>query len=97
MFKLYFWCFRICDKNNCIKVLTLGTTDGCIHEVALPPDAEYVSLKDQPFIRTFPFNLDPFQRKAMECINNRQSVLVSAHTSSGKTAVAEYVLLFLLL
>lgn len=81
---------KICDKNNCIKVLTLGTTDGCIHEVALPPDAEYVSLKDQPFIRTFPFNLDPFQRKAMECINNRQSVLVSAHTSSGKTAVAEY-------
>lgn len=35
--------------------------------------------------------LDPFQKEAILCIENNQSVLVSAHTSAGKTVVAEYV------
>ena len=34
--------------------------------------------------------LDPFQKEAILCIDNEQSVLVSAHTSAGKTVVAEY-------
>lgn len=36
--------------------------------------------------------MDSFQRKAVQCIENNQSVLVSAHTSAGKTVVAEYAI-----
>ena len=36
--------------------------------------------------------LDPFQKEALRCIENMQSVLVSAHTSAGKTVVAEYAI-----
>jgi len=35
--------------------------------------------------------LDPFQQEAIKCLDNQQSVLVSAHTSAGKTVIAEYV------
>lgn len=40
--------------------------------------------------KEYPFILDPFQKEAILCIENDQSVLVSAHTSAGKTVVAEY-------
>ena len=36
--------------------------------------------------------LDPFQRESLRCLENYQSVLVSAHTSAGKTVVAEYAI-----
>ncbi|CAG8799042.1 10038_t:CDS:1, partial [Racocetra fulgida] len=41
---------------------------------------------------TYPFTLDPFQEKAIACIERLESVLVSAHTSAGKTVVAEYAI-----
>ncbi|CAL6110525.1 Helicase [Hexamita inflata] len=40
--------------------------------------------------RQFPFTLDPFQQKAISALNRGESVLVSAHTSAGKTVIAEY-------
>ncbi|CAG8586255.1 2610_t:CDS:10, partial [Gigaspora margarita] len=43
-------------------------------------------------LRTYPFTLDPFQEKAIACIERLESVLVSAHTSAGKTVVAEYAI-----
>lgn len=43
-----------------------------------------------PPAKEYPFPLDPFQKEAILCIENNQSVLVSAHTSAGKTVVAEY-------
>lgn len=36
--------------------------------------------------------LDPFQQKSIECLERNESVLVSAHTSAGKTVVAEYAI-----
>jgi ATP-dependent RNA helicase DOB1 len=45
-----------------------------------------------PPARDFPFTLDPFQQTAVACLERRESVLVAAHTSAGKTAVAEYAL-----
>lgn len=66
--------------------------DACVHEVAVHPDQEYSPLK-QPTLKPakeYPFILDPFQNEAILCIENNQSVLVSAHTSAGKTVVAEY-------
>ena len=60
-------------------------------QVAIPPDAEYVPLKaatTKP-AKEYPFILDPFQKEAVLCLENNESVLVSAHTSAGKTVVAE--------
>lgn len=42
--------------------------------------------------KEYPFTLDPFQRESVECLERGQSVLVSAHTSAGKTVVAEYAI-----
>ena len=38
----------------------------------------------------FPFELDDFQKRGIIRVQNHQNVLVCAHTSSGKTVVAEY-------
>ena len=43
-----------------------------------------------PPAKVYPFKLDPFQQTAVDCIERNESVLVAAHTSAGKTAVAEY-------
>ncbi|OAA69845.1 ATP-dependent RNA helicase DOB1 [Cordyceps fumosorosea ARSEF 2679] len=68
------------------------------HQVALPPDLdyEYVPLSEHKSpaepARTYPFKLDPFQSLSVASIERDESVLVSAHTSAGKTVVAEYAL-----
>ncbi|KAJ3103461.1 ATP-dependent RNA helicase mtr4 [Phlyctochytrium bullatum] len=66
------------------------------HQVALPPDYPYVPLSEhQPPpvpARTYPFTLDPFQATSIAAIERNESVLVSAHTSAGKTVVAEYAI-----
>jgi ATP-dependent RNA helicase DOB1 len=68
------------------------------HQVALPPDLdyEYIPLSEhkppaQP-ARTYSFRLDPFQALSVASIERGESVLVSAHTSAGKTVVAEYAI-----
>jgi ATP-dependent RNA helicase DOB1 len=79
-----------------IQIHRLDTLEACVHEVAVPPDVEYTPLVlsgGKP-AKEYPFILDPFQKQAIICLENNQSVLVSAHTSAGKTVVAEYVLLF---
>ncbi|CAL8471306.1 g10848 [Coccomyxa elongata] len=40
----------------------------------------------------FPFELDTFQKEAVVHLEKGHSVFVAAHTSAGKTAVAEYAL-----
>ncbi|KAG6014904.1 hypothetical protein E4U43_006008 [Claviceps pusilla] len=66
------------------------------HQTALPPDLdyEYVPLSEhkspQEPARTWDFKLDPFQSLSVASIERDESVLVSAHTSAGKTVVAEY-------
>lgn len=65
------------------------------HEVAVPADYPYVPIAQHKRVneaRTYPFVLDPFQDTAISCIDRNESVLVSAHTSAGKTVVAEYAI-----
>lgn len=66
------------------------------HQVALPQDYNYVSIAEHqgPEVpaRTWPFILDPFQKVSIASIDRGESVLVSAHTSAGKTVVAEYAI-----
>ena len=66
------------------------------HQVALPPDYNYVPISQhkppETPARTWPFKLDPFQQVSIASIERGESVLVSAHTSAGKTVVAEYAI-----
>ncbi|SMQ55940.1 unnamed protein product [Zymoseptoria tritici ST99CH_3D7] len=66
------------------------------HQVALPPDSDYIPIsqhkRPEKPARTWPFTLDPFQEVSISSIERNESVLVSAHTSAGKTVVAEYAI-----
>lgn len=66
------------------------------HQVALPPDYDYVPISEHKApetpAKTWPFTLDPFQQVSIASIERGESVLVSAHTSAGKTVVAEYAI-----
>lgn len=42
--------------------------------------------------RVWPFELDTFQKEAIYHLENGDSVFVAAHTSAGKTVVAEYAI-----
>ena len=67
---------------------------GCNHQVYIPKDQGFEFTErplDKPF-KTYPFVLDPFQQRSVLCLENNQSVLVAAHTSAGKTVVAEYAI-----
>ncbi|PRW61094.1 superkiller viralicidic activity 2-like 2 isoform A [Chlorella sorokiniana] len=80
----------------------------CTHEVAVPPDFDVAAAQaalnpelhgtlEAPkwigkLAKEYPFTLDPFQAGAIACIERRESVLVAAHTSAGKTVVAEYAI-----
>lgn len=66
------------------------------HQVALPPNYDYVPINqhkapEKP-AREYKFTLDPFQQVSVASIQRNESVLVSAHTSAGKTVVAEYAI-----
>ena len=41
---------------------------------------------------TYPFELDVFQKRAVLHVDNHESVFVAAHTSAGKTVIAEYAI-----
>ncbi|KAG8911349.1 ATP-dependent RNA helicase mtr4, partial [Tulasnella sp. 417] len=84
--------------------LTGGQADGAKlvlthhvrHRVAYPAGYPYVPIEQHvpaaPPAREYPFTLDPFQRMSINAIERSESVLVSAHTSAGKTVVAEYAI-----
>eukprot|EP00252_Welwitschia_mirabilis_P018829 TRINITY_DN4218_c0_g1_i1.p1 TRINITY_DN4218_c0_g1~~TRINITY_DN4218_c0_g1_i1.p1 ORF type:complete len:993 (+),score=171.89 TRINITY_DN4218_c0_g1_i1:142-3120(+) len=80
-----------------------NTGKRCVHEVAIPPGFEstlgetlHGTILDPvyrgPLAKTYPFELDSFQKISVACLERKESVLVSAHTSAGKTAVAEYAI-----
>ena len=43
-------------------------------------------------IKKYPFPLDDFQKHSHYCISKKEHVLVTAHTGSGKTVVADYAI-----
>ena len=81
-------------KTRTLEAAESSTGHPCTHEVAIPLEQEYIPLRPaagEP-AKTYPFTLDAFQSQAILCIENHQSVLVSAHTSAGKTVTAEYAI-----
>ena len=81
--------------NNIRKIAGTGTLEKNLVSFSVFPD-DYVAPtplpKDYTPAKTYPFTLDPFQQTAVDYIELGESVLVSAHTSAGKTAVAEYAI-----
>ena len=68
-------------------------------DTAYPPGYDVSMIKStsanfEPAVpaREYPFKLDPFQKASIAALEMRESVLVSAHTSAGKTVVAEYAI-----
>jgi ATP-dependent RNA helicase DOB1 len=64
----------------------------CIHEVFYPKGYQRKVYTEACTSRKYKFTLDPFQQKAIRAIESNESVLVCAHTSAGKTAIAEYAI-----
>lgn len=67
----------------------------CTHECVRPgddPNAGKGESGVETTARKYDFSLDTFQQEAVTCLEKRESVLVAAHTSAGKTAVAEYAI-----
>jgi ATP-dependent RNA helicase DOB1 len=60
--------------------------------VAPPPSSTSTSEPERPPARIYPFTLDAFQAHSVQALEKGHSVLVAAHTSAGKTAVAEYAI-----
>ncbi|CAL4239321.1 unnamed protein product, partial [Meganyctiphanes norvegica] len=65
---------RMTEELPRIAVHTIETAESCIHEVAVPPEQEFVPLDPpkEPPVRTYPFILDPFQKESILCIDNNQ-------------------------
>ena len=95
--------FQTAESREVAGAATLVPQDSSLvlshniqHQVALPPDLdyEYIPLSEHKSpehpARTWNFKLDPFQSLSVASIERDESVLVSAHTSAGKTVVAEY-------
>jgi len=71
------------------------TQDHCTHEVVLPPGAPPgtgLPLPTELNAVQFPFQLDEFQKIAVGAVERGDSVMVAAHTSAGKTVVAQYAI-----
>lgn len=87
------------SNGNEPKGLHVDTSSTCTHDVAVPDGFGTVepSLRNPPYYagtpaKAFDFQLDAFQATSITCLERGEHVLVSAHTSAGKTVVAEYAI-----
>lgn len=62
------------------------------HVVDINKDITNFSELVPQMARTWPFELDTFQKEAVYHLESGDSVFVAAHTSAGKTVVAEYAI-----
>ena len=98
---------KVKEEEETRDISTGTSHDKSIRSYSAIPDAKAVSASQQinpntgstsidyshlPPAKTYPFKLDPFQAQATQYITRNESVLVAAHTSAGKTAVAEYAI-----
>ena len=68
--------------------------ENCTHESVRPKGQDRRANFKRPKVKAkqYQFTLDKFQDRAVLCIEKEESVLVAAHTSAGKTAIAEYAI-----
>ena len=58
--------------------------------LVIPDEGKDYSVENPAQI--FPYKLDNFQQQSVYAIENNANVLVTAHTSAGKSTVAEYAI-----
>lgn len=89
--------------QDCREIATGTSHDKSIRSYSAFPDSNTLTALGSdvlaktdyshlPPAKTYPFTLDPFQAQAIKYITKNESVLVAAHTSAGKTVVAEYAI-----
>ena len=76
--------FKYTDKKNALDKRTWA------HVVDLDHKIEDFQELVPNMARIWPFELDTFQKEAVFHLEQGDSVFVAAHTSAGKTVVAEY-------
>ncbi|XP_014256940.1 uncharacterized protein LOC106670824 [Cimex lectularius] len=73
-----------------------GSVSKILYKGAYAVQANTYNPVDMSFIKqpalTFPFDLDNFQKRAILALEQSYHVFVAAHTSAGKTVVAEYAI-----
>lgn len=90
-------------KNDSIAIENKAIATGTAHDKSVRSYSSYpknlpADMQLPPVVppsepsKTYNFKLDPFQAQAIGYIDLEESVLVAAHTSAGKTAVAEYAI-----
>ncbi|GMT13429.1 hypothetical protein PFISCL1PPCAC_4726, partial [Pristionchus fissidentatus] len=79
---------------NSTEVREVRRVTNSIHDVVIPrgSEAPVLRMSNATPAMHFDFALDPFQQSAIQVVENNQSLLVAAHTSAGKTAIAKYAM-----
>ncbi|KAK6009289.1 hypothetical protein OSTOST_25807, partial [Ostertagia ostertagi] len=80
------------EKDLPKPAVTFSPPERYAYAKQLDPESchtEYKSLMPN-MAKKYPFELDAFQQAAVVCMEKGESVFVAAHTSAGKTVVAEY-------
>lgn len=79
------------DPDNLI--IDTKVYDNCIHDQIWPKGFTKAKLDTKKErAKEYKFTLDTFQEEAIKCLEKQESVMVAAHTSAGKTAIAEYAI-----
>ncbi|XP_026391600.1 DExH-box ATP-dependent RNA helicase DExH9-like [Papaver somniferum] len=93
------WVEELSDAQKKQKSLIgedISAVAACIHEVSYPkgytPPLRRCNNSNRKPAKEYPFSLDSFQSEAIKCLDKGESVMVSAHTSAGKTVVAQYAI-----
>jgi len=84
----------ITEETPKTEIMDEYFTNGTKHEVVIPFNTQWpvVPRVSKCTAKEYKFKLDTFQEISISAIENNQSVMVSAHTSCGKTVVAEYAI-----
>jgi ATP-dependent RNA helicase DOB1 len=84
------------DPSNTREIATGTAHDKSIRSYsASPPNyirSDVVVTPPETPAKVYPYVLDPFQTTSIDFIERNESVLVAAHTSAGKTTIAEYAI-----
>uniref|UniRef100_A0A0N4ZA99 Helicase ATP-binding domain-containing protein n=1 Tax=Parastrongyloides trichosuri TaxID=131310 RepID=A0A0N4ZA99_PARTI len=69
-------------------------SENCFHKVFIPQNNKYCEINtfEEPNIALSEYCFDEFQKIGAKVIDNGESLMVSAHTSAGKTVIGEYAI-----
>ena len=84
-------CIRTDSVNPSSSTSSSSTKKRMFAKISNLPNELYEILRPMLAIE-YPFELDHFQKQAIMRLERRENVFVAAHTSAGKTVIAEYAI-----